>query len=168
MTRFDTTLKARPTTYKGVEMRSRLEARFAAGCDKLDVWWQYEPRAFASEKGQYLPDFQLVSESYDDLFVEVKPVFESGLMVDAAAALSIIWESLPDAHCAIACPELGSFVLLGAYGEWALGGWQQSCGRVAPAYFPRPTTDVELAIDIAIGVAEGDYDVPFDWSWERS
>jgi hypothetical protein len=63
------TLKARPTTYNGVAMRSRLEASAAASFDRLGIAWTYEPRCFASPEGQYLPDFQLGSHSY----IEVKP-----------------------------------------------------------------------------------------------
>ena len=66
------TLKARPTTYNGIEMRSRLEARFAAYLDSWGLAWEYEPRAFANKDGQYLPDFrvQFASQSF---YFEVKP-----------------------------------------------------------------------------------------------
>jgi hypothetical protein len=38
-------------------MRSRLEAKVAATLDATYPGeWEYEPRAFANEKGQYLPD----------------------------------------------------------------------------------------------------------------
>ena len=64
-------ITARPTTYKGIEMRSRLEAAFAqhldAGSDCGE--WQYEPRCYADETGQYLPDFAIGST----IFYEVKP-----------------------------------------------------------------------------------------------
>lgn len=72
-----TEFKARPTTYKGIQMRSRLEAGFAAWLDKFDMTWKYEPRAFASEAGQYLPDFELPEIEFigqtKRVFVEVKP-----------------------------------------------------------------------------------------------
>lgn len=61
------TIKARPTTYKGIQMRSRLEAAYAAHCDAFRDAWTYEPQCFADEHGQYLPDF-LVSGEY----VEIK------------------------------------------------------------------------------------------------
>lgn len=55
-------MKARPTTYNGIEMRSRLEARVAAWLtDEVGVDWEYEPRAFASGSVQYLPDFLIKS-----------------------------------------------------------------------------------------------------------
>jgi hypothetical protein len=61
-------IAARATTYRGIEMRSRLEARFAGVLDDLGVAWRYEPRALASRDGQYLPDF--VSGA---TVIEVKP-----------------------------------------------------------------------------------------------
>lgn len=54
-----TEFKARPTVYKGTQMRSRLEAGYAAWLDKNGFRWEYEPCAFATEDGQYLPDFRL-------------------------------------------------------------------------------------------------------------
>jgi hypothetical protein len=63
-----TTMKARPTTYAGVQMRSRLEAQYAAHLDATGRDWSYEPKCFADRKGQYLPDFLV-----DGVYVEVKP-----------------------------------------------------------------------------------------------
>lgn len=63
--------KARPTVYRGVQMRSRLEAAWAEQWDAEGVEWKYEPRCFASERGQYLPDFLLPGPW---VYVEVKPV----------------------------------------------------------------------------------------------
>ena len=73
-------LKPRPTIYKGIHMRSRLEASFAQW---LDSWpflhWEYEPCAFASEGGQYLPDFRAEGfratwlDGYQRVYFEVKP-----------------------------------------------------------------------------------------------
>jgi hypothetical protein len=36
-----------------------LEAGGAAGIDRGGIAWAYEPVCFASEEGQYLPDFAL-------------------------------------------------------------------------------------------------------------
>jgi hypothetical protein len=47
-----TTLTARPTTNRGVQMRSRLEARYAAWLDRHGFTWEYEPRCYATEAGQ--------------------------------------------------------------------------------------------------------------------
>lgn len=65
-----TTIPARPTIYKGVRMRSRLEAKVAETLDWYRFPWRYEPQCFASELGQYLPDFQLFDT---DVYLEVKP-----------------------------------------------------------------------------------------------
>ncbi|NEA21577.1 hypothetical protein [Actinomadura bangladeshensis] len=72
-------LKARPTVYKGIRMRSRLEAGFAAWLDETHFDWEYEPCAFATEDGQYLPDFRLRNvfvawmEKPATVYIEVKP-----------------------------------------------------------------------------------------------
>ena len=67
-----TKIQPRPTIYKGIKMRSRLEARFAAGLDLIGADWEYEPHCFASEHGQYLPDFK-VAGPWADWYIEVKP-----------------------------------------------------------------------------------------------
>jgi hypothetical protein len=78
----DTTLiKARPTVYRGIEMRSRLEADFAAWLDRKGRRWVYEPQCFAGPKGQYLPDFRTPiiqpsddpADDYGTVYIEVKP-----------------------------------------------------------------------------------------------
>lgn len=51
-------IKARPTVYEGIQMRSRLEADYAAHLDGLDFPWEYEPKCFGARDGQWLPDFQ--------------------------------------------------------------------------------------------------------------
>lgn len=73
-----TPMKARPTEYKGVHMRSRLEAKYAQWLDSIPrVEWEYEPMCYASDEGQYLPDFAIRSVEYRstsvDVFVELKP-----------------------------------------------------------------------------------------------
>jgi len=73
------TIKARPTIYNGIKMRSRLEAGFAAWLDRHHFEWEYEPYALATEDGQYLPDFVIhnVFAAWRSepvtVFVEVKP-----------------------------------------------------------------------------------------------
>ena len=113
--------KARPTTYRGIQMRSRLEARFAATLDKLvdaldgGARWEYEPRAFANERGQYLPDFAIYTEVGTSWFIEVRPHYEG--MVKALAPMQIILDSEPDATLWVVSP-------VGSY--WRMGGesWQ--------------------------------------------
>lgn len=53
-------IKAIPTTYNGVEYRSRLEADMALFLDRLGVPHSYEVRSFLLDKGvHYRPDFAL-------------------------------------------------------------------------------------------------------------
>lgn len=58
---------ALPTEYRGVRMRSRLEARWAAFFCELGWGWEYEPLDLA----WYIPDFVL--RFYKPLLVEIKP-----------------------------------------------------------------------------------------------
>ncbi len=61
-------MNAIPTSYSGVQFRSRLEARWAAFFDLLDWSWEYEPIEMAN---CYIPDF--VIQLHKPLLVEVKP-----------------------------------------------------------------------------------------------
>jgi hypothetical protein len=104
-------IKARPTIYKGIRMRSRLEASYAQYLDSHGVPWEYEPMAFASELGQYLPDFaKWPDDPNRRMFVEVKP---SALVVD---------EVLERMHIILASePEVGLQISHRAeYGPWRL------------------------------------------------
>jgi len=55
----DNPFRPRPTVYKGIRMRSRLEASVAAFLDREGLPWEYERSAFADERRQYLPDFRV-------------------------------------------------------------------------------------------------------------
>lgn len=67
-------IPARPTLYKGIRMRSRLEADFAAFLDRMEAEWAYEPECFAGDGGQWLPDFGFAPhDGRYSLYVEVKP-----------------------------------------------------------------------------------------------
>lgn len=55
-----------PTKYRGVVFRSRLEAKWAAFFDLLDIPWNYEPYDLPG----WIPDFSIGCEG---LLVEVKP-----------------------------------------------------------------------------------------------
>lgn len=73
MAGFIYTAKARPTTYAGVNFRSRLEATWAAFFDLAGVPWQYEP----IDLDGWVPDFVIRSPAHDkDTFIEVKPINE--------------------------------------------------------------------------------------------
>jgi hypothetical protein len=94
---------ARPTTYRGIEMRSRLEAGCAQILDNSfgPGTWDYEPRAYADETGQYLPDFYVAPY----FFWEVRPPSIS--VQEAVAALKrmhIIRSSEPHAILFVAAP----------------------------------------------------------------
>jgi hypothetical protein len=71
-----TEYRGRATKYKGVQMKSRLEARWAMFFDALGVSWKYEPDLFLLPSGKYLPDFRLQWASGHALWVEVKPTEE--------------------------------------------------------------------------------------------
>ena len=78
-------LQARPTVYRGIQMRSRLEATWAAWLDELGTWrWEYEPCCFADGGAQYLPDFRLYGEGDGEpTYLEVK-----GLITDLDAEMA--------------------------------------------------------------------------------
>jgi hypothetical protein len=60
-----------PTQYKGVNFRSRLEAKYAALFDLLAWSWTYEPIDLAG----WIPDFAIEGKPRP-ILVEVKPIFE--------------------------------------------------------------------------------------------
>jgi hypothetical protein len=61
-----------PTSYRGYQMRSRTEARWAAMFDLLGWSWEYEP----FDGDGYIPDFVLMGA--EPVLVEVKP----GVLLD--------------------------------------------------------------------------------------
>lgn len=75
-------IKPIKTFYKGIEFRSRLEARWARFFDACGVKWEYEPEGYELGNGlRYLPDFKLYNivifdsdkyEKYFSVYVEVK------------------------------------------------------------------------------------------------
>lgn len=99
------TIPARPTTYRGIPMRSRLEARWAAFLDEwaepyrdIGIGWEYEPRAFADGHRQYLPDFVITGLGFP-IYYEVRPTFEAA--VSAFEQMQIILASEPNAELRI-------------------------------------------------------------------
>lgn len=109
-------IPARPTLYQGVGMRSRLEARFAAGFDKAGLSWVYEPNCFADATGQYLPDFR-VGKRAPWWYVEVKPHDDD--IDDVAARMEIIWASEPNATLIVLCGN--GRTRIGRHGKWDEG-----------------------------------------------
>lgn len=98
---------ARPTTYRGIPMRSRLEATMAALLDSMGFPWRYEPRAFAGLGGQYLPDFEVERPGEGRFYVEVKPTLEKAMLV--LPRMQIIWESEPNAHLLVFVGQIGYY-----------------------------------------------------------
>ncbi len=94
----------RPTVYRGIEMRSRLEALVAGYLDEHGFKWDYEPVCFAGRMGQYLPDFRIQQSGQPNVFVEVKPKPRNltELMREQVPRMSVIWESEPGARLIIA------------------------------------------------------------------
>lgn len=138
--------KARPTTYKGIAMRSRLEARVAAWLDSLGIRWTYEPHAFASEKGQYLPDFELhfmpfaetvASHTGQRVFLEVKrPYNSSDEYFAARERVAIVFDSLPRAVVLIGHEDMLERGLVEAFG-----------------YASKPTSSRQhLLVEVAVGL----------------
>lgn len=67
-------IEAKPTFYKGIQFRSRLEAKWAAFFDYFGWEWQYEP----FDLNGWSPDFLLklpygTLTNIDNVLVEVKP-----------------------------------------------------------------------------------------------
>lgn len=151
--------KARPTTYKGIEMRSRLEAGYAQFLDGILCEWEYEPQAFADPRGQYLPDFLIknverVGAGYCDMYVEVKPSYDSFNSADLLERMLIIRSSDPGAglmlevpghHPVIAFPTFSEPAHIWKQVYWVLGSGSEDGGGtfalalpVPPAWAPWP------------------------------
>lgn len=96
------TMKARPTTYKGIRMRSRTEALFAASLEG-SCTWVYEPECFADETGQYLPDFLVSFTEVDRVYYEIKPTMAQ--VAPAARRMEIILSTHPKAHLDVTIPQ---------------------------------------------------------------
>lgn len=66
-------MAAIPTLYRGIQMRSRLEAKWACVFDQLGWKWEYEPVDLAG----WIPDFLIQTRAPNKpLLVEIKPVLE--------------------------------------------------------------------------------------------
>lgn len=93
------TITARPTTYRGIRMRSGLEAAYARILDSNGRPWEYEPRAFADETDHYLPDFRTTAQT-TTTYVETKPdpILDDSRDLDRVLArLRIVHASEPEA-----------------------------------------------------------------------
>lgn len=52
-------IEATPTTYRGIQFASRLEADWAFMLDSMEIAWQYEPNSYVIGNENYIPDFYL-------------------------------------------------------------------------------------------------------------
>lgn len=102
----DYTIKARPTIYNGIRMRSRLEARFAADLDrcKQHETWAYEGDAYADITGDYLPDFTIVSPTGETVIVDVKPTERMARDLITSKKMRPVWSTNPEAHLVAVYP----------------------------------------------------------------
>lgn len=118
-------VKARPTVYRGIRMRSRLEANYAARLDGIGLKWDYEPMCFADEAGQYLPDFAITATDGRHFYIEVKPT-ERLAREWINGPMQRIWSSDP-AAVLVATWKVGNewhrYTLTQSvqWWEWALG-----------------------------------------------
>lgn len=119
------TIAARPTTYRGIDMRSRTEARFAAFLDRVRLVWEYEPRAYASSEGQYLPDFEI--QWVRPLFVEVKGTLDNAAWPALQRRMRIVRASVPNAGLAVALSDYDRLLLDSPGGA--------ELGKAWPAFF---------------------------------
>lgn len=93
-----------PTRYRGIEFRSRLEARWAMVFDRLGIRWVYEPVLVIIAGRPYLPDFRLVDCG---TWIEVKG--DEG-RIDRAFLLAAAAE-LPDAQATSAAGSPSLMIL---------------------------------------------------------
>lgn len=131
-------IRARPTTYKGIQMRSRLEASWAAFFDEQGRTWEYEPMCFADETGQYLPDFRVHGLPHTGpIYVEIKPPLDDDELRGVARRMAIIWQSEPDVELQIISGSVtGAVVILSGRILARSGGqaWEM-CDRDGPAWY---------------------------------
>lgn len=107
----DGSWRARPTIYKGIPMRSRLEALWAAQFDSggyvareddPGFRWTYEPVCFADGRRQYLPDFGLTHGHGLVEYAEVKPSSLSAASLhELQNLMEVVWWSVPAAQLCI-------------------------------------------------------------------
>lgn len=82
-------IRARPTIYKNIKMRSVLESRWAEWFDFQSLLWKFEPKTFKMGGVGYKPDFLLLPP-VPDHWVEVKPFDPKKIEILKAAWLSAV------------------------------------------------------------------------------
>lgn len=104
-------IKARPTLYRGIAMRSRLEADYAAHMDRRGEVWEYEPTCFAGPEGQWLPDFRWRTPRQTWQYQEIKPISLLAHPGDINAVLrkmATAWLTAPELELALVIWEYGT------------------------------------------------------------
>lgn len=122
-------IKAIPTEYAGLVLRSRTEARWAFFFDLIRLKWEYEKEAFnLGELGSYLPDFWFPTVK---MWAEVKPkeftpleLRKARRLAETTEASCILLDGTPDAR-----------------NYWTIGPYEED-----PALGP-PMIDVVLGSD---------------------
>lgn len=62
-----------PTTYRGIQFKSRLEAQCAVMLDKMSCHWTYEPTSFMLPSGvAFTPDFLVKGLGFSHVYVECR------------------------------------------------------------------------------------------------
>lgn len=95
-------VEANETEYRGVTMRSKLEADFARHLDDLGVEWIYEPAIYGPKGSGYLPDFRVDREDGPHFF-EVKPTLAEVPLAQRRMEVILRWH--PDATLIVVCAE---------------------------------------------------------------
>jgi len=81
--------RAKETSYKGVQFRSRIEARWATVLDGLGVVWQYERQGFVLGTLSYLPDLYLPQIGASGVWLEIKGEKPSDQELEKADLLAL-------------------------------------------------------------------------------
>ena len=121
-----------PTVYKGIEFRSRLEAKWAIMFDYLDWPWQYEPVDF---KG-YIPDFH-IDFGRKQFFIEIKPAFtQDDLRPALDKAVRALGESREETILVLGGSPGGMAWRGSPHLVWGLNALmdQPDCGAIDDAY----------------------------------
>ena len=127
-----------PTRYRGVEYRSRTEARWAVFFDAVDAQATYEPESYNLDGIWYLPDFFVSSWN---LFVEIKGPIPTPLERDRCRKLCLLTKKpvflISDAPGA----REGHLYLSGYEGDlFAAFALCRNCGGLALEYWAADDT----------------------------
>lgn len=147
-------VKAEPTEYKGLQFRSKLEARVALFFDLCKIKYQYEPDRLVCNGKEYNPDFYLPET---DDYVEVKgerPGYEQEILkarsfvsLDGPVRRLIIISEIPDPS-EVGMPHFPCYFASArdSYGDGIEEGWyffqdieeEKASGHISSAHFAGP------------------------------